>query len=806
MKVPNPAKMAQDFTHQPTSELRFLLRTAAVPPLLDTPLELSSPTAQHVTFPGHYTVALPPPRNHNPHDFPIHALSNSRLPSAHSSGPVDLRYNSPTERRLPGGPSHDHSYSRQVRMTSEVPSDVDPRPPPMSASSEQTESSTNAPVADSSRERKEISTVVIACRQWPLDGSEPPPKRKRTAIDHPSDTPAPAPSKVKNMTSENFPSSSRHQDRPPDPRSQERSQHGSTSPIEVRIATEGVGPVVHERSPTSRRRIPYVSDQSSYMKPSFPSQLDVDIMRSPSHTQHLKFHVPPSSTRENQKLWWSTFLTTYPLRDIERDLTYLFTDTGYWLCFINLEYFIKILLDEELRLSIQPAFIYAGLAMATLMKSSEVEFKAPGRERALWLRSTAQTYLDNSINSQWVDASLAEAALIIALFETSAHPMYNPDRVEQALLTLDYIMRTTGLTTIDANDRDVVHYPAGCVPIVNLDPLVDDHQGRKCTCIPPDATQAPNPYSSWSYILPWGLNWTESQIRDEECRRLCWGALSLMCNYVSQCVAFNRDPPDFFMTNPSNYAILFPGEVLDRVSPAYRSSASPSTKESIWALYSRSMLLWSFTNRLRSMNTSNDEKVELVYEAWNEIQSLQDSLLIHDCNLDTTLLYMCREYVYNTQITITQTLRSLLGLGSGSPIFKRKHAEEWLWYQDRVVQIVRSAINHLGGVQGYQLTRRPYQVTWFANQLSICLVLWNYDRSLRSALVLAKSILLPVEVMTNLWPCPGMYLSLLEWREFAESLSALQRQSEDLRQRLIEACNSEGIEPPMPTNYTLPSL
>lgn len=42
-----------------------------------------------------------------------------------------------------------------------------------------------------------------------------------------------------------------------------------------------------------------------------------------------------------------------------------------------------------------------------------------------------------------------------------------------------------------------------------------------------------------------------------------------------------------------------------------------------------------------------------------------------------------------------------------------------VWYQDRVIQAVKSAVNHLGSVQGHQLTRRPFQVTWFSNQLSM---------------------------------------------------------------------------------------
>jgi hypothetical protein len=46
------------------------------------------------------------------------------------------------------------------------------------------------------------------------------------------------------------------------------------------------------------------------------------------------------------------------------------------------------------------------------MKSSECEYKAPGRDRALWLRNAAQAALEQALASEWVDASLAEAALV----------------------------------------------------------------------------------------------------------------------------------------------------------------------------------------------------------------------------------------------------------------------------------------------------------------------------------------------------------------------------------------------------------
>lgn len=140
---------------------------------------------------------------------------------------------------------------------------------------------------------------------------------------------------------------------------------------------------------------------------------------------------------------------------------------------------------------------------------------------------------------------------MLALFESSAHPHYSPDRLASSLILLDDIIRDNTLTTIDANDRDVSSFPAGCVPTIHLEGP-EEPPSRKCACIPSDAVHPPNPFTSWSYTLPWDSSWTDVQIRDEECRRLCWTALSLICDYTSQCVAFNKQPPNFFLSDSGN--------------------------------------------------------------------------------------------------------------------------------------------------------------------------------------------------------------------------------------------------------------
>lgn len=71
-----------------------------------------------------------------------------------------------------------------------------------------------------------------------------------------------------------------------------------------------------------------------------------------------------------------------------------------------------------------------------------------------------------------------------------------------------------------------------------------------------------------------------------------------------------------------------------------------SPKDSIWALYCRVMLLWNFTTRLSGDALADRPRAEYAYEVWVETQSIQDALDMHVCNVDTALLYMCREFLY----------------------------------------------------------------------------------------------------------------------------------------------------------------
>ncbi|KAJ7743601.1 hypothetical protein B0H16DRAFT_1008076 [Mycena metata] len=536
---------------------------------------------------------------------------------------------------------------------------------------------------------------------------------------------------------------------------------------------------------------PYVRSAGAYDFGQQPSTFDLE---------HPKFPgIPSTAVQASQQGWWESFLRSYRLRDIATELNFLFTQSAISLSFINVRFLMKTLWDPTKYLTLQPAFILASMALAVLIQSSEAERGASGREHAASLRDSAQEALDRAWRERvWLDASLAEAALLIVQYEASAHPDYSPDRLARAFAFLDEIIAALGLTTVDAGSADVCHYASGAAPIVPVNP------DPRCTCIPPGAPP-PDRDSVWSSALPWDPNWGDREIRDEECRRLCWSVLSLATSFRTECMALARTDECLGLRfcDPANYLVLFPNEMYERGFGAGRRQAlgqdgdtagGAHPKNAIWALYCRSMLLANFCSNVVARETeTRDEResqAEALHESWQEAQGIQDALDGHVCNLHTAIAYLCRENVSNSQMVITKGLRNLQGITTGprpGPLFNRRQAEEWIYYQAEVVKRVTMSIQYVADPRGQQLTQRPFAVTWFYHQLAICLLLWEHDAALVDVLELAKSFLVPLDVMNALWPC-----------------ELIELQCTALRKRLAAHCRSAGRDPPPPVNYSLP--
>ncbi|KAL1945856.1 hypothetical protein VTO73DRAFT_1858 [Trametes versicolor] len=531
---------------------------------------------------------------------------------------------------------------------------------------------------------------------------------------------------------------------------------------------------------------------------SFARPVDVNVSRLQPNTHDNPPFVSHSPPNYGSTSWWDELLEQYSpsgpeqsFQDIITDITFLFSTSSYWLSFVCLPILIRDLGDPTQRGRLQP-FIMSALAMAMLMKSSELECGPKGRDLACLFHQRAKASLLSACNSQSVDYTLAEAALMQALFESSAHPNYSSKEATSALELLDRIIHVLSLTSMDRGDSSASSFHRGSAPIVDTG---HGHR-RPTTCICTGHLFTPNSpsdpkYLSQSFSPPWDPQWGEEEIRKEECRRLCWCALTLVSTYTAQCAAFHTEPMEFRLADPANYVLLFPGEAFERATN-HQHAFGQSPKESVWALYCRSMLLWNSSSIIQRDDTLDpDDRARFAIDVFHETRDIQDALRMHTCNMDTGLAYVCREYLYDTRMTITYELRRLQDGDAPAlpPIFNRRQAEEWLFYQGQVANRAYQSVHQLGNPEGYLFARRPFQVTWFANQVAIALGLWEYDHGLMRALDLAKQFLVPLDVLNAIWPCP-----------------AQASHRDELRRRLHDACVAAGQPPPPPIQAHLPAM
>lgn len=112
--------------------------------------------------------------------------------------------------------------------------------------------------------------------------------------------------------------------------------------------------------------------------------------------------------------------------------------------------------------------MYAVLAMSTQLSS----WDGPGgkgmagRLLGLKLNEQAHACFWSSWNSGWIDADLAKAAYLMAMYEISCHPIHSDARSVQAMTLLDNVLRTLQLCSLDADNPRVSTYAPGEVPCI----------------------------------------------------------------------------------------------------------------------------------------------------------------------------------------------------------------------------------------------------------------------------------------------------------------------------------------------------
>ncbi|KAL7277416.1 hypothetical protein ACG7TL_009278 [Trametes sanguinea] len=527
------------------------------------------------------------------------------------------------------------------------------------------------------------------------------------------------------------------------------------------------------------------------------------------------------SVQFTRETWWDALLTLYaaPLdnpgqlphmtidlrhRTTERvaaDLRFLFKVAIHWYSFINIPRFFAALFNPTRRSAIQPSLILGLLGLATFNQSSELELGARGREKALRLIDQAHATFNASVNSGWIDVGLVQAAWILAVFEIHAHPKLSGPRTKEAMAMLDSLIRCLSLTTLDVDDPRASVFMPHSVPIVQSDPMAiatgyDPHM-RGTLPYPPAAGYVPSPAPSalvttgaagptpgappaaqkwhcgcqayslqyhwpstqdlapqWAHMPMWPKNVSEGEMQKEECRRLVWSAVMLTATHNTKTTAgTDWEPQHLWIKDPANYALLFPGENL--APPGSLSIAS--SKDSVWALYMRALLLWHSCLRMRcDMSLCDADRAQYAMRAWLEIDRIEGMLDRHSCIVETGFVVQVREILFNTRMCVSHEFQRYIPEATTAPgqLFYHDKATRFLGYQLGIARYFARCIRD-PDAHANDHARRNFIIFWFMSQITRAIALWNADHTLMIALDVARHCADAAEHLMLIWPSPG---------------------------------------------------
>ncbi len=93
------------------------------------------------------------------------------------------------------------------------------------------------------------------------------------------------------------------------------------------------------------------------------------------------------------------------------------------------------------------------------------------------------------------------------------------------------------------------------------------------------------------------------------------------------------------------YALLFPGESFATANLSM--PRIPASKDSVWALYMRTLFLWNSCLRSRSNKTlSNADRAQFAMTAWLELDTVEAAMDKHTCDIQSGFMLQMREVLF----------------------------------------------------------------------------------------------------------------------------------------------------------------
>ncbi|KAI8971146.1 hypothetical protein BD414DRAFT_226070 [Trametes punicea] len=619
---------------------------------------------------------------------------------------------------------------------------------------------------------------------------------------------------------------------------------------------------------------PFAGDPSTtFTPPSANVELDLSIRG--EETDAIPARPSLQFTRET---WWDALLSFYAsedsghpvetfsltaeqrsttMRHIVADLRALFHSSLYWVSFLNIPRFFDDFLNPTRRTSLQPSLILSAIALGTLSQSSEAENGAPGRLRALKLLDLADSALQGSLASGWVDIGLVQASWLILYFELQSHPLQSAERNRSSLLLVDSLIRLFSLTTLDADLKGLpstspfanasqpdnfmytsgsdscaqpittVGIPETNVPILSpnqpqntaiadqhpvprplvtplVAPLVPDNtalapttspQPSRCNCAA--FTISPNWPSVMGLAPSWigTLMWPTGLSESDFRKEECRRLV-----WASVMLTASLNSYDSVIRDVG-YTGLFIQDprnyALMFPGESLAMTRAPVQPNNVWTLYLRAMLLIHSCVRVRAdRNLDDAQRAHFAMKAWLEIDAIEDALDQHTCGLERNFGFQAREVLFRCVVLRFITPRLLDRLSSRMCVSHE--------FQRYIPQATT------------RLFYRDKAEDWLKHRMAAAERVWRQlmegqqvpKLDCRKPLLIYWFISHVVKALA-LWRAdPTLTIALTASKTFvkrAEYLmmfwpSPAQRQQwQELRYHLVEACLEAGIAPPEPS-------
>jgi hypothetical protein len=227
-----------------------------------------------------------------------------------------------------------------------------------------------------------------------------------------------------------------------------------------------------------------------------------------------------------------------------------------WFQFFNRSLFFTTLYHDVDRYEIQPALILSMLAITTLVKSAHQGPHAVGKQNAVTFADAARSMIQQSIVANKVDPTLAQAALVLMAFEFYPYPQHSYDRTVSAVHLFDGIAHMFQLLACDVSDDRVSIFIPGAVPVLTPPPetahAVTTQEEAVRSSHEAEEQEEIAQLIKWSPRPQWPVYWSAAQTRQDEARRMCWTASSMIANFSLWAHTLGTAPLDLYMSNPAN--------------------------------------------------------------------------------------------------------------------------------------------------------------------------------------------------------------------------------------------------------------